>query len=200
MISNIVLTLEKYPGWLTAVEKEFGKEVADQCERYHDALIEGQKLAESFYFEIERVRVRDEMKVWIEEMKEFSEECRLRRRSEQEECLLKAKQKLSELLEHRGESEKKKKMMDGIKRMERILKSDITPEKIEQAKNFPISELLHIERGMAKCINHEDRNPSMNCKNNFVYCHSCGFHADAIGVFMKLNGCGFGEAVNSLTK
>ena len=74
----------------------------------------------------------------------------------------------------------------------------ITEEIIKRAKDYPIEDLIEVRRGMAKCINHEERHPSMCCKNNFAYCFSCGFSGDTITVFMKINGCSFVEAVKSL--
>ena len=77
---------------------------------------------------------------------------------------------------------------------------DITPAMIEQAKEFPVSSLIEVDgRCKAKCINHDDSHPSMDCRNNFVYCYSCGYSDDAIGVYRKLHGVGFVEAVRALS-
>jgi len=200
-ISEIVLMAREYDGWLSVVEEFFGKEIADACEIYDDALMEGEALAEEYYYETERQQVAEKMREWIKEKEfvEFASECADRRKAELEKLISKAKQKLAEKMEHRGDTEMKKRMLQDIKKMENIARSDITPDKIQQAKNYPIDQIIRVERGMAKCINHEEKNPSMNCKNNFVYCHSCGYHADAIGVYMKVKGCGFIEAVNTLS-
>lgn len=197
-ISKLVLHLRKFDGWLTMVEINFGKEIYEKCEAYDDALIEGMHLAEEYWYKTERQKVREGIKAWREELKDFAEECRERRRAEQMEIIDGAKEKLSELMESRGNIEKKKSMLADIVTLEKRFASDITPEQIEQAQNYPLENLLTINRGMALCIEHDDHYPSMNCKNNYCYCHTCGFHADPIGVYMKLNNCGFKEAVKSL--
>lgn len=197
-ISKLVLHLRKFDGWLTMVELNFGKEIYEKCEAYDDALIEGMHLAEKFWYEVERKKVRDGIKEWREELQDFADECRERRRSEQIQIIDGAKSKLAELMESRGNVEKKKEMLADIVTLEKRFASDITPEDIERAQEYPLSNLLTINRGMALCIEHDDHYPSMNCKNNYCYCHTCGFHADTIGVYMKLNNCGFKEAVKSL--
>ncbi len=74
----------------------------------------------------------------------------------------------------------------------------VTPEMIERAREYPIANLVDVKRGMARCIAHEDKTPSMDCRNNFAHCYACGFHADVIGVYRKLHGVGFREAVEAL--
>ncbi len=77
----------------------------------------------------------------------------------------------------------------------------VTPEMVERAKEYPIEHLVEVGRGgMARCISgeHEDRHASMQATGHFVYCHACGFHADAIGVYQKIHGVGFREAVEGL--
>lgn len=77
----------------------------------------------------------------------------------------------------------------------------ITPAMIEQAKEFPIGQLIEInKRGFAKCVWHNDINPSMYCKNNYAYCFSCGSKGDAIDIYMALYACNFKEAVVFLSK
>lgn len=76
--------------------------------------------------------------------------------------------------------------------------NSLTPEMIERAKEYLIENLVDVKRGMARCIAHEDKSPSMDCRNNFVFCHACGFHADAIGLYQRLYGVGFREAVEAL--
>ena len=76
----------------------------------------------------------------------------------------------------------------------------ISDEQIARAKEYPIGELLEVRNGMARCISgtHEDKKPSMNCKNNYAYCHTCNFTSDTIGIYMRLNNCSFIEAVKAL--
>lgn len=198
-ISEIVLKVRNTAGWLTIVERVYGKIIANLCESYDDDLIAVEKLCEKFYFGTEHQKVRKDLDEWKKEMKDFSDECKNRRHSELEKILENAKLKLSDILQHRGQTEKKKELLENIKKLERILENNITPEKIEQAKNYPLEKLIDVKGCLARCINHDDTNPSMNCKNNFVYCHSCGFTADTIGVYQKLKNCGFAEAVNFLS-
>lgn len=78
-------------------------------------------------------------------------------------------------------------------------KSRMTQADIEKAKNYPIENLLQsVRNGKTNCINHEDKRPSMDIRNNFVYCYSCGFHGDAITVYRKLHNVDFVTAVKNL--
>ena len=76
----------------------------------------------------------------------------------------------------------------------------VTDAEIERARQYPIENLIESKRGMARCISgsHDDRNPSMDVRNNFAYCYACGFRADAIEVYQKIHGVKFPEAVKSL--
>jgi hypothetical protein len=79
--------------------------------------------------------------------------------------------------------------------------SRISQSDIERARNYPIENLLqNIERGKTHCISgtHEDKHPSMNTKNNFAYCYSCGFHGDVIAVCMQQYNIDFITAVRKL--
>lgn len=81
---------------------------------------------------------------------------------------------------------------------ERITRADI-----ERARAYPIENLLHnVRNGKTNCIsgNHEDKHPSMDIRNNFVYCYSCGFQGDAILVYMKISSVNFITAVRTLAK
>lgn len=200
-ISKLVLGIRKHRGWLASVYEVFGEEISNKCEAYDDALMNGEALAEKFYYQTELPKVRREMKEWLaeKEMIVFAKESKDRRWKELSELIKIAKERLTERMIHRGEVEKKKEMLSDIKKLEKTMSVVVTEERIEQAREYPIDQLIEIRNGMAKCINHEDKHPSMNCKNNFVYCHSCGYHADAIGVYMKLKNCGFIEAVNTLS-
>ena len=197
-ISILVLGLRHVGGWLTHIEKYLGKETADQCEKYDEALMEGEISARKFYYETETHKVRKSIEEWKEEMQDFAEECRLRRRKEREETLSKAIEVLSNEMQVRGNIQKKKELLTNVKKMQQSLTTDITPEKIEKAREYPIGRIIKINRNLALCVNHEDHHPSMNCKNNFAFCHSCGYTADAIGLYMKVNQANFQEAVNAL--
>jgi len=77
-------------------------------------------------------------------------------------------------------------------------KNGITNLMIEKARQFDITKLIENKRGMALCFNHPDKRPSLNLKNNFAYCHSCGYSADVIKFYMDLNNVDFKTAVKSL--
>ena len=98
-----------------------------------------------------------------------------------------------------------KKIVEICEKRIRLLKpaksnNGITDEMIQRAKQYPISELLTtpIRGNVTNCIAHEDKNPSMNIKNNWAYCYSCGFRGDSISVYMRLNGVDFKTAVKNL--
>ena len=71
---------------------------------------------------------------------------------------------------------------------------------IENARNYPIQKLLDTNENIVSCINpdHDDKNPSMDIRNNYCYCYSCGATYDAIEVHKILNNSSFMEAVNFL--
>ncbi len=79
-------------------------------------------------------------------------------------------------------------------------RNGITDEMIQQAKQYPMSELLTtpIRGNITNCIAHEDTNPSMNIKNNWAFCYTCKFKGDSISVYMHLNGVDFKTAVKNL--
>lgn len=74
----------------------------------------------------------------------------------------------------------------------------ITDEMIKRAKEYPITELIEYRGYMASCPWHKDKRPSLNLKNNFAYCHSCGYAADSIKLYQDLTGADFKTAIKSL--
>lgn len=77
----------------------------------------------------------------------------------------------------------------------------ITQTDIERARAYPIENLLqNIKGGKTHCISgtHEDKHPSMDIRNNFAHCYSCGWHGDVIAVYMMINGVDFIIAVKIL--
>lgn len=172
------------------------EELLDEIGRYHNEL----KSAESYYYTIERKKVMEQVRSLVEENKEFAKECAERRKQETKELIESGKRKLERLMQERGNIDEKKSVIDAIKKMERSLKSKITPFEIERAKESPISQMIFVnKRGMARCVNHDDRNPSMWCKDNYAYCFSCGWHGSAIDVYMKVNSKSFSHAVKDLS-
>lgn len=75
----------------------------------------------------------------------------------------------------------------------------IYPEDIEIAKNVSIESIIEVNsRGMALCPNHADTRPSMKVYPTRVHCFVCGFDEDVLGLYQKINNCGFIEAVKAL--
>lgn len=77
----------------------------------------------------------------------------------------------------------------------------ITQADIEKARQFPLESLLpNVRNGKTRCISgtHEDKHPSMDVRNGFAYCYSCGFHGDAITICMKVDGVDFVTAIKKL--
>jgi CHC2 zinc finger len=74
----------------------------------------------------------------------------------------------------------------------------VSQEMIARAKEFPIAYLVESRRGMALCVNHKERNPSMMIKGNRAYCFGCGWKGDSIAVYQKIRGASFAEAVRAL--
>lgn len=77
-------------------------------------------------------------------------------------------------------------------------------DSIEQIKKIPIDSLVKFRNGVAPCIFHDDRHPSMHYNDahsqfpNTVKCYSCGKFADVIDVVMALNNVNFAEALQML--
>lgn len=76
--------------------------------------------------------------------------------------------------------------------------NSIDQQMIDEAREYPIGELVEVNKGFAKCVWHEDKNPSMYCKNNYAHCFSCGHTGDVIDIYMTLYNCNFKEAVQRL--
>ena len=80
-------------------------------------------------------------------------------------------------------------------------KQKIDGSDVSRAKSVPITNFLKFNgAGFAKCIFHNDDTPSLKYykKDNIVHCFACQAHEDVIGVYMKLNGVNFKEAVDKL--
>lgn len=75
----------------------------------------------------------------------------------------------------------------------------ITPEMIDQARQYPITSIIEFSKGRYRCCPfHEDRNPSMALYENHVHCFVCNRTWDSISVTMALDGVTFREAVLAL--
>jgi hypothetical protein len=75
----------------------------------------------------------------------------------------------------------------------------ITPEMIDQARQYPITSIIEFSKGRYRCCPfHEDRNPSMALYENHVHCFVCNRTWDSISAAMALDGVTFREAVLAL--
>jgi len=75
----------------------------------------------------------------------------------------------------------------------------ISPEMIEQARQYPITSIIEFSKGRYRCCPfHEDRNPSMALYENHVHCFVCNRTWDSISATMALDDVTFREAVLAL--
>ena len=75
----------------------------------------------------------------------------------------------------------------------------ITPEMIDQARQYPITSIIDFPNGRHRCCPfHEDSNPSMALYDNHVHCFVCNRSWDSISATMELDGVSFREAVLAL--
>ncbi|MBT1076987.1 CHC2 zinc finger domain-containing protein [Geobacter grbiciae] len=77
----------------------------------------------------------------------------------------------------------------------------ITPEMIDQARQYPITSIIEFSKGRYRCCPfHADRNPSMALYENHVHCFVCNRTWDSISATMALDGVTFREAVLALQR
>ena len=75
----------------------------------------------------------------------------------------------------------------------------ITPEMIDQARQYPITSIIDFPKGRHRCCPfHEDSNPSMALYDNHVHCFVCNRSWDSISAVMELDVVSFSEAVLAL--
>ena len=94
------------------------------------------------------------------------------------------------------------KLRDMEKRLKQPMKNTITDEMIEQAREYPITELIEFTRGKALAFCHEDKTPSLSYHKaaNRAHCFPCNKSFDAIGVLMERDKMSFTSAVRYLCK
>lgn len=94
------------------------------------------------------------------------------------------------------------KLRDMEKRLKQPMKNTITDEMIEQAREYPITELVEFTRGKALAFCHEDKTPSLSYHKaaNRAHCFPCNKSFDAIGILMERDGMSFHSAVRYLCK
>lgn len=79
------------------------------------------------------------------------------------------------------------------------VRGGITPEMIDQARQYPITSIIEFSKGRYRCCPfHKDRNPSMALYDNHVHCFVCNRSWDSISAKMELDGVNFREAVLAL--
>ena len=88
--------------------------------------------------------------------------------------------------------------INSIVKGEKGSSSKITSEMIEQARAYPIQNLIDVKRGKARCPFHEDRNPSLGIKYNRYFCFSCGAKGNVIDLLMNRDNLSFIDAVKAL--
>lgn len=72
---------------------------------------------------------------------------------------------------------------------------------IQKARDYPIDAVVEVNaRNYAKCVWHEDNNPSMWVRGNWAHCFSCGKSGDVISVYRAQTGASFNEAVKHLSR
>lgn len=85
-------------------------------------------------------------------------------------------------------------------RIRAFLGTDVSDEQIQRAREYPIEELVQVRAGRAKCLFHDDSNPSMDVRKNFYFCYTCGAKGDVIALAQKKMGITFKEAVKLLVQ
>jgi hypothetical protein len=72
---------------------------------------------------------------------------------------------------------------------------------IKQLKLIPITNFIDFRHNQAKCIWHDDKNPSMHyyIKSNTVHCFSCQKNGDVIDVIQQLHHFDLISALNFLS-
>lgn len=75
-------------------------------------------------------------------------------------------------------------------------------QSISKAKEYPIEQLIEFNNaGFAKCIDHDERTPSLKFypRRNKAHCFSCSGDFDSIDIYQKLNNVDFSTAVKALS-
>lgn len=83
-------------------------------------------------------------------------------------------------------------------RLKRPGTGEITESDIEQARQYPYTELLPFRNGKATCPFHADKTPSFGVKGNRGKCFSCGWSGDPIDFVRERDGVSFVDAVKRL--
>lgn len=185
--------------WAATLDPILGEKNVTIMEAMHDDYLYGLDLYEKEYYEKELPKVKQQIKEFREENKEFAEAIKQRKLHWLEELEKKAGA-VAKKNKYKNDRDAVARWNNIKRQIERLKTSSITSDDIERAKEFPIQNMIKVNNaGFAKCINHNDSHPSMYCKNNFVHCFSCGYNGSVIDVYMKLNGCNFPTAVKAMS-
>ncbi|PIP19669.1 MAG: hypothetical protein COX41_01655 [Candidatus Omnitrophica bacterium CG23_combo_of_CG06-09_8_20_14_all_41_10] len=80
-----------------------------------------------------------------------------------------------------------------------IKKGEITPEQIAQARDFPLTELIGVEKFPTFCPFHNDvHHPNFSVKDNRGHCFACGWSGDSIKFIMDRDKISFVETIKKL--
>jgi len=102
------------------------------------------------------------------------------------------------------EVKKSAKLKKEIRRLDRAMlktgENTITDEMIDQARQFPIDQLIQFVKGSTVAFCHDDKNPSLTWdkKRNRAKCWPCDKSFDPIAVLMERDGYQFKDAVREL--
>lgn len=108
---------------------------------------------------------------------------------------------IDELREEIEKLEKDRKYLVSLIKPNDNYKNIINADIISKAKQVPISDYIDIgKNGKAKCLFHDDRNPSMHIykDTNTFFCFTCSAAGTVIDIVMKLWGLDFVGAVRRL--
>jgi RNA polymerase-binding transcription factor DksA len=78
---------------------------------------------------------------------------------------------------------------------------EITDDMVEQARAYPIENLIDFTRNRSKAFCHDSDSDSLMKANhgNYAWCHVCGILHNPIDVLMRRDGYSFVDAVRQLT-
>lgn len=190
--------MEGTAGWMNKVKDFWGEQTEEYAEKYIDAKSKHLQEEKDYYHLTELLKVRERIKEFKEENKEFAKECQARKDKELQEIFNEKCKTLEQSLEHYGNLEEKKKLFKEIESLKKEMSSKISNEMIEKARNYPITDLIENKKNFCLCPFHDDHHPSLYLRKNFYYCFSCNAHGSVIDLYMHLNNVNFVEAVRSL--
>lgn len=215
MISfSVIAQLEKIPGWINLIPED----EQDFYSMAHEAYIGWVKEEERRWRD--GSRRKDWLREWKEElgMQEFSKEARITYLRGEVKRIRTTIAELNEILlsvlKNRESGVLISLLSENVTKRQNIINKhvreisfrknpgkdgEITDEMILRAKEYPIEQILKLERnGRAKCVFHSGEDGNMDIRKNYAYCYVCGKSSDSIGVYMAFYDCNFRQAVLAL--